>query len=74
MTVLASSLSQASFSTPSPLAVIAGQFNVEHLALPHTLHAGNAKRAQRALDGLALRVQYRGLERDDHTRFHVTHS
>src|SRR6185312_11968860 len=37
--------------------VAAFQFDVEHLALAHTGDAGDAQRAQSALDGLALRVE-----------------
>src|SRR5262249_11670057 len=46
-------------------------FDVEHLALPHARHAGNAERLERAFDRLALGIEDAGFERDGDTRFHA---
>src|SRR4029079_7930478 len=51
-------------------AVGALDLDIEDLALTHTGNAGNAERAQRALDRLALRVENAGLQRDSDTGFH----
>src|SRR5581483_8043260 len=46
------------------------ELDVEHLALAHRGDAGYAERAQRTLDGLALRVEDAGFERDGDAGFH----
>ena len=50
--------------------VAAIELDVEHLALPDAGDALNPERAQRALDGLALRVEDAGLQRDGDAGFH----
>src|SRR4051812_24532765 len=50
--------------------VIALKLDVEHLALAHAGDAGNAERFQRTFDGLALRVENAGFERDGDTSLH----
>src|SRR5262245_35165556 len=52
------------------LAVAALDLDVEHLALPHARHAGDAKRLERALDRLALGIEDAGLEGDGNARLH----
>src|SRR6476660_2873567 len=44
---------------------------VEHLALAHAGDAVDAERAQRALDGLALRIENAGLQRNGNACLHV---
>src|SRR5258705_3728895 len=44
--------------------------DVEHLALAHAGDAADAKRFERALDRLALRIEDAGLEGDGDARFH----
>src|ERR1700681_3696839 len=39
-----------------------GDFDVEHLALAHARHAGNAERGERAFDRLALGIENPGFE------------
>ena len=51
--------------------VAALDLDVEHLALAHAGHALQAKRAQRAFDGLALRVENAGFQGDGDAGFHV---
>src|SRR5690606_34097488 len=50
--------------------VAAGKLDVEHLALPDAGDAIDAERLQRALDGLALRIEDAGFQRDGDARFH----
>src|SRR5262245_22574950 len=45
--------------------------DVEHLALAHARHAGDPKRFERTLDGLALGIEDTGFERDGNARFHA---
>src|SRR5262245_57968482 len=52
-------------------AIAAVELDVEHLALAHAGDAADAERFQRALDGLALRVEDARLERDGDARLHV---
>src|SRR3569832_97272 len=49
-----------------------GEFDVDHLALPHFADAAEAQPVQRMPDGLALRVQHTVLQRHEYARFHLT--
>src|ERR1700712_5289229 len=49
----------------------ARQFDVEHLALPHAGYAVDTERFQRALDGLALRIEDAVLQCDGDACLHV---
>ena len=51
-------------------AIAALDFDVEHLALAHAGDPGQPERAQRAFDGLALRVENAGFQGDGDTGFH----
>src|SRR4051812_48827650 len=53
-----------------PGAILAADLDVEHLALSHTADALDAERLQRALDGLALRIEHAGFERYGDAGFH----
>ena len=69
--MLASSLSAASFNAASALALSdARELDVEHLALADAGDAIDAERFQRAFDGLALRIEDAGFQRNGDTRFH----
>src|SRR6202522_1270734 len=48
----------------------ARQFDIEHLALADAGDAIDAERLQRAFDGLALRIEDAGLQRNGDTCFH----
>src|SRR5262245_18468389 len=52
-------------------AVVAVKLDIEHLALAHAGDAADAQRLQRALDGLALRIEDARLERHGDARLHV---
>ena len=54
----------------SGVRIRAGELNVEHLALPDARDAFDAKRLQRALDRLALRIEDAGFESNDDAGFH----
>src|SRR5450631_3844601 len=51
-----------------------GKLDVEHFALADAGDALDAKRLQRSLDRLALRVEDAGFQRNGHTRLHVSPS
>src|SRR5690606_9825747 len=51
-------------------AISRGKLDIEYFSLAHALDAFNAERLQRALDRLALRIEYAGFERDRNARFH----
>src|SRR5262245_22769037 len=53
------------------LAVGRVDLDVEHLALAHAGHAGDAERLERALDRLALRIEDAGLEGHGNTGLHA---
>src|SRR5215469_3981003 len=50
--------------------VHAFEFDVEHLALAHARHAGDAERLEGAFDRLALGVEHARLEGDGDAGFH----
>src|SRR5262249_56034694 len=52
------------------LAVAPLDLDVEHLALAHARHAGDAERLERALDRLALGIEDAGFEGDGDARLH----
>src|SRR6516165_905163 len=51
-------------------AIGAFDLDVEHLALAHVGNAANAERAQRALNGFALRIENAGFQCDGDSGFH----
>src|SRR5262249_58208807 len=51
-------------------AISAFDFDVKNFALAHAGHHADAMRAQGAFDGLALRIENTGLERDCDARLH----
>src|SRR5262245_34620926 len=53
------------------LAAASLDLDVEHLALAHAGHAGDAERFERTLDRLALGIEDAGFERDGDARFHA---
>jgi hypothetical protein len=51
-------------------AILCRNLDIKYLSLPHALDPVNAKRLERALNGLALRIKNSILERDKNPRFH----
>ena len=75
MTGFASSLSATSAASAFACAASVGrQIELEVLALPDVLDAAVAERVQRVGDGLALRIEHRRLQRDEHARAHAVTS
>ena len=71
MTVLARSFSAAIFQRRlGGGAVRSLDLDVEHLALAHAGDAADAQRSQGALDGLALRIEDAGFQRNGDAGFH----
>ena len=48
-----------------------GKLDVEDLALTHRIHAGEAERAERALDRQTLRIENAVFQRDEDARLHA---
>ena len=53
-----------------PRLIVCCKFDLEYFSLPHAVDPIDTERFERALDGLALRIQNTVLECDNHPRFH----